>query len=91
MNSTFFSISVMQPEYTYATHHRYSHPPGYLKTGYFIAAPTKGYRYKRSAAVNPSYYYSESYHKAYFGPWYRPAPVVKPPLYTPYESKSSYG
>lgn len=75
-----------QPEYTYPTHQAYQHPPGLLKMGFFHSKEMPGY--SRRSGVNPSYYY-EAAHQSYFGPWYRPAPTVIPPYYTPYKTPAA--
>ena len=78
-----------QPEYTYPTYQAYSNPPGYLKIGYFIAKQKAGYSARMG--VNPAYYYdSSNYRQHYYGPWYKPAPIIKPPYYIPHQSKKGY-
>lgn len=55
--------------------------------GYFQAKQASSYSSR--SGVDPTYYYKAA-HSAYYGPWYHPAPLVKPPPYNPYKSVAGY-
>ena len=75
-------LTQTQPFYSFAHFHDYRRAPGYLTTGYFTAQASQAYSSGRqaSAALNPAYYYSSG-GRAYFGPWYKPAPLATAPAY----------
>ena len=74
-------LTQTQPFYSYAHYHDYRRPPGFLNAGYFTAQARPSHTpYSQRHSLNPAYYYAGS-GRAYFGPWYKPAPLASAPSY----------